>query len=288
VGFAPVAMAGRRCVVTGATDGIGLITAERLAEWGAEVHLVGRNAGKVAATVTRIATAAPTATVRGYVADLSLQADTRRVVAEIAAAAPAIDVLVNNAGAIYTSRALSGDGIELTLALNHLGYFLFTALALPLLRRGTAPRIVNVASEAHRHASLHFDDLQFAHRYTGWGAYGQSKLANIMFTYELARRLAGTGITANTLHPGVVSTRFATNNGFWGQAQRKAMDLFSMTPEQGARTQLHLASSPEVAAVTGQYFDDCAPRRSNDASYRVDDQQRLWSISESLVGETLR
>lgn len=280
-------MVGRTVVVTGATDGIGRVTAERLAQRGARVAIVGRNPAKVSATVADIARAVPDApAVTAVTADLSVQAEVRRAAAELDAALPAVDVLVNNAGAIYAEQQQSADGLERTMALNHVGYFLFTKHLLPALRRGTAPRIVVVASEAHRGTALHLDDLMFRHRrWTGWGAYCESKLANIMFTYALARRLRGTGITANCLHPGFVRSQFGSGTGFAGVMLRMAMRVAAISVERGAATSVFLAADRSVAARSGEYFDNCAARRSSDASYDAEAQEALWAITERLAGE---
>lgn len=280
-------MVGRTVVITGATDGIGRITAERLAQRGARVAIVGRNPAKVSATVSEIARAAPDAPeITAVIADLSVQAEVRRAAAELDAALPAVDVLVNNAGAIYAEHEQSADGVERTMALNHIGYFLFTKHMLPALRRGAAARIVVVASEAHRGAALHLDDLLFRHRrWTSWGAYCESKLANIMFTYALARRLRGTGITANCLHPGFVQSQFGSGGGFASVMLRLAMRVAAISVERGAETSVFLAADRSVAARSGEYFDKCAVRRSSDASYDAEAQEALWTATERLAGE---
>jgi retinol dehydrogenase 12 len=287
VSHVPQDMTGRTVVVTGATDGIGRVTAERLAQRGARVAIVGRNAAKVRATVDAIAGAAPGAPPpTGIVADLSVQAEVRRAAAELDASLPAVDVLVNNAGAIFSAHQSSADGIERTFALNHLGYFLFTKHLLPALRRGTAPRIVVVASEAHRGASLVLDDLTFRHRrWTSWGAYSESKLANIMFTYALARRLRGTGISANCLHPGFVRTQFGSTGGMFGMLLRMVMQVSAISVERGAATSVFLAADRTVSARSGEYYDASKARRSTDGSYDAEAQEALWVASERLVGE---
>jgi NAD(P)-dependent dehydrogenase (short-subunit alcohol dehydrogenase family) len=196
-----------------------------------------------------------------------------------------LDVLLNNAGAIYTTRQNSVDGIELTWALNHLSYFLLTHLLLDALKAAPAARVVNVSSGAHLAATrgINFDDVQFARRYSGFGAYAQSKLANIMFTYALARRLAGTHVTANALHPGAVATNFGQNNaGFMGKLW-KLFARFTLSAEQGAQTSIYLVSSPKVDGVSGKYFDKCKPVRSSGPSNDEVAQERLWAMSEEMV-----
>ncbi|MDQ3829839.1 MAG: SDR family NAD(P)-dependent oxidoreductase, partial [Candidatus Tectomicrobia bacterium] len=205
-------MHGKVCVVTGATSGIGLVTAEALARQGATLIVVGRNSARGAATVSRIQQETGNSAVELMVADLSAQAQVRQLASAIQQRFARLDVLVNNAGALFSQRQLSQDGIEMTFALNHLAYFLLTNLLLDSLKASTSARIVNVSSEAHRRARLDFADLQGQQRYSGWRAYARSKLANILFTYELARRLEGTGIVANALHPGFVATNFGRNN----------------------------------------------------------------------------
>lgn len=281
-------LAGRTIVVTGATDGIGRVTAERLAQRGAQMVLVGRNPARLDATRQAIAAAASSAPAPiTFCADLSAQAEIRRVTAEIRAAVPAVDVLVNNAGALFAERSETVDGIERTFALNHLGYFLFTAELLPALKAGRAPRIVNVASEAHRSASLVLDDLQHSRRsWSGWRAYCESKLANIAFTYALARRLEGSGVAVNCLHPGFVASSFGSSNGWISVALRFFMTFAAINVEQGAATSIFLAGDPSVDGASGGYYDKRRLKTSNAASRVVADQEALWAQSEALVGRS--
>jgi NAD(P)-dependent dehydrogenase (short-subunit alcohol dehydrogenase family) len=239
---------------------------------------------RVQATIKEIQTQTGNHNVTGLIGDLSVQAEVRRVAAEFLAQHDRLHVLVNNAGSLFLKREVTPDGVEKTFALNHMAYFLLTQLLLPTLKASAPARIINVASEAHRGAHLDFVDLQGEHTYGAMRAYGQSKLANIMFTYELARRLAGTGVTVNTLHPGFVASGFARNNG---AVVRIIMDTLlrpmQISTTRGAQTSIYLATSPDVEGVTGKYFDRSRPVTSNDASYNQADQQRLWEISESLV-----
>ena len=285
-------MTGKVCLVTGATSGIGKETARGLVALGATVIVVGRNRRRCEQVTAAFRRENPAAQVSFLVADLSSQAEIRRLADEFTRQYDRLDVLVNNAGAKFRARHESIDGIELTFALNHLGYFLLTLRLLDVLKASAPARIVNVASHAHHGVTLDFDDLQMRQRYDGSLAYRRSKLANIMFTYELARQLDGTGITANALHPGVVATNFgAKDEGLQSllrRAARPAVRLLlgrqAITPPEGAQTSLYLATSPEVAGVSGQYFDNKAPVRSSDASYDVAAQQRLWEISAALTG----
>ncbi|HJZ48859.1 MAG TPA: SDR family oxidoreductase [Roseiflexaceae bacterium] len=279
-------LSGKICLVTGATAGIGEVTARRLAGMGAAVTIVGRNVERAAASAARIK-AATGATVEFLLADLSSQADIRRLANEFLARHSRLDVLVNNAGAIFKRRLESVDGIEMTWALNHMSYFLLTNLLLGALQAAAPSCIVNVASDAHNGAQINFDDPQLKRGYSAWRAYGQSKLANILFTVELARRLDGTAVSANALHPGFVASNFGKNNGglfaiLIGLAQRVA----AISPESGADTSIYLASSPEVAGVSGQYFETCrAVMPSAEAQDRTA-AARLWQLSEALVGAT--
>lgn len=280
-------MEGKVCLVTGATSGIGAVTAEALAGRGGVVAVVGRSAERAAATVERIRRRTGTTTVEHLLADLSSQQEVRRLAEAFAARHDRLDVLVNNAGAVFTRRRQSPDGLELTFALNHLAYFLLTGLLLDTLRSSAPSRVVNVSSDAHQGARIDFDDLQAERGYRGFTVYGRSKLANLLFTYELARRLEGTGVTVNALHPGVVATRFATNNGRVVRLLQPLFRPFMVSPEQGARTVVHLATSPEVEGVTGGYFVKERPSPSSGVSYDTAAAERLWQVSEELTGLTV-
>ena len=278
-------MAGKVCLVTGGTAGIGLVTAEGLARRGATVVLVGRNRPKAEAVADRIRRESGNPAVEALVADLSAQAEVRRLAAEFLAKYGRLDVLVNNAGAMFAERKESVDGIEMTFALNHLAYFLLTDLLLDRLKASAPARVVNVSSMAHQGTKLD-PDAVLARRGLagGFGAYGQSKLANLLFTYELARRLAGTGVTVNALHPGFVATDFTAGNGWLGWIFRRMATLFAIAPEAGARTTLYLATAPEVAGVTGRYFIKEKEATSSPASRDEATARRLWEISEALTG----
>jgi NAD(P)-dependent dehydrogenase (short-subunit alcohol dehydrogenase family) len=281
-------MAGRVCLVTGATQGIGKVTARELARMGAEVILVARSRERGEAAVAEIAEATGR-TPELRLADLGLLSEVRRLAAEVRAAHARLHVLINNAGAMHTARKLTAEGLETTVAVNHLAYFLLARELLPLLEASGTPerkaRIVNVASRAHFRARLDLDDLQLARR--GYGhplfQYSNSKLMNVLHTYELARRLAGSNVTANCLHPGVIASGFGRNDrGPFAWAIRLAAP-FMLSPERGAETTIHLATSPEVEGVSGKYFDAKKPRRSSRASYDEVTQRRLWELSEELV-----
>jgi NAD(P)-dependent dehydrogenase (short-subunit alcohol dehydrogenase family) len=277
-------MHGKICVVTGATSGIGLVTAQALARQDATLIIIARNAERGAATVSRIQQETGNSAVELMVADLSAQEQVRQLAKEFQHRFARLDVLVNNAGAFFARRQLSQDGLEMTFALNHLAYFLLTNLLLDPLRAADSARIVNVSSEAHRRARLDFADLQGQHRYTGWRAYARSKLANILFTYELARRLAGTGIVANALHPGFVATNFGRNNRSVTAAFFRILQLAAISPEEGAQTIIYLASSPVVDGVTGEYFVKQKAIRSSQVSYDRAAAERLWQVSAELTG----
>ena len=276
-------LTGKLILVTGATDGIGLVTAEVLAGMGANVTILGRNLQKTADSAAAIQQKTGK-NVETIVADLSVQAQVRRAAAEYLARHDQLHVLVNNAGAVFTQRKVSADGLEMTFALNHLGYFLLTDLLLGALKVSAPARIVSVSSGAHVGAQLDFSDLQNERGFSSFKAYGQSKLANIYFTYELARRLEGTGVTANCLHPGFVATNFgASNGGIFGPIFRLAQ-LIALKPNQGAETSVYLASSPEVEGVSGKYFDKKKAVRSSEVSYDRATAERLWQVSEELTG----
>lgn len=277
---------GKTVLITGATSGIGEVSARELARMGARIVIVGRSAEKCEATVQAIRRETGNPDVEALVADLSSMSEVRRLAGQFLSKYDRLDVLVNNAGAMFANRIETEDGFERTFALNHLAYFLLTDLLLDRLKASAPSRIVNVASEAHRVApkGLDFDDLQARNRYRGFRVYGASKLANILFTRELARRLEGTGVTANCLHPGFVATGFTSGNGLLGWAFRRMAALFAIPPDQGARTTVYLASSPEVAEVSGGYFDKCKPRQPQPAARDDKAARKLWDVSEQLTG----
>lgn len=281
-------MHGRICIVTGATGGIGYETALGLARLGARVGLVGRDADRLARAADRIRAAVPGAQLATHRADLSSQEDIRRLAGELRAAYPALHVLVNNAGAIFDRRETTVDGIERTWALDHLGYVLLTLELLDPLTAtaasGGRPRIVNVASAAHTRGHIDFADLGGVKSYGAMRAYSQAKLGNVLFTFALARRLAGRGITVNCLHPGVVDTGFAKNTGgLFGMAWN-LIRPFLITPEKGARTSLHVATAPELDGVSGRYFSRCKVTTSSSESRNEEIQERLWRVSLDQVG----
>ncbi len=277
-------MEGKVCVVTGATGGIGRATALGLARRGARIGIVARDPGRAEATLAELRAAAPGSDPALFLADLASLAQVRRVAGEIAAKLPRLDVLVNNAGAIHRERRRTIDGLELTFAVNHLAPFLLTALLREKLGASAPARVVVVASDAHRPARLDLDDLMSERDYSAFRAYGRSKLANVMFTYALARRLEGTRVTANALHPGVVATGFGRNDPGWLRWGVRIAAPFMLSAEKGARTSLHVAASPELEGVSGRYFANERPVRSSEASYDVAAQERLWEASERLVG----
>ncbi|MDF2630050.1 MAG: rhlG [Symbiobacteriaceae bacterium] len=278
-----MSMQGKTCLVTGATAGIGKETALALARDGARVIIVGRNPAKTAAAADEIRAATGNQQVEHLLADLSVQAEVRRLADEVKARCDRLDVLVNNAGGVFPRRELTRDGLEMTFAVNHLGYFLLTNLLLDLLLRSAPARIVSVSSAAHQTARINFADLMSERKYSPMGAYGQSKLANILFTYELARRLEGTGVTATCLHPGVVATNFGATSPLIGWFYRIGA-RFMLTAAEGADTVIYLASAPQAEGVTGQYFVKRKPVRSNAASHDRETARRLWQMSEQLTG----
>jgi NAD(P)-dependent dehydrogenase (short-subunit alcohol dehydrogenase family) len=280
-------MTGKTCLVTGANQGIGKETALGLAELGATVVITARDRAKGEAALADIKQRSNNGSVELMVVDFSSFDSIRQFASDFQSAHPQLHVLVNNAGAYNASRSVTKDGFETTFGVNHLGYFLTTKLLLDRIKATAPAHIVSVSSAAHDRASINFDDLQSENSYGGFRAYGQSKLCNVLFTYELARRLEGTGVTANCLHPGVVMTGFGHNNpgivgGFFDIFHGLAKP-FLLTAEKGARTSIYLATSPEVEGVTGKYFADSREKRSNAASYDLDSAQRLWDISEEMI-----
>jgi retinol dehydrogenase 14 len=278
-------MAGTTGLVTGGTGGIGRAAAIGLARLGARVAITGRDATRAAAAAADITAATGNLDVDPYAADLSSQAEVRRLVVEVLDAYPRLDVLVNNVGGFWYSRHVTADGLEHTFALNHLAPFLLTNLLLDRLIASAPARIVTISSGAQAMGRIDFDDLQGEHGYSGQRAYNQSKLANVLFTYELARRLEGAGVTATVLHPGVVRTAFgAEDPAPWHRLFLPLVRPLLKTPERGADTVVYLASSPDVAGVTGRYFANRKLRNSNKISYDTAVQARLWQVSERLVG----
>jgi NAD(P)-dependent dehydrogenase (short-subunit alcohol dehydrogenase family) len=271
------------CMVTGATSGIGAATALGLARLGATVVIVSRNANKCSREVGKIQKKTGNQSVAFLVADLSVQGDIRRLAQEFKQRYERLDVLVNNAGGYFHARELSEDDLDMTFALNHLAYFLLTHLLMPSLLAGVSARLINVASQDHRSGRIDFDDLMAEKHYDRRKAYEQSKLANILFTYELARRRGGAGPTVNTLCPGLVRTNLGANNGW---LRKKVLNLFGrgrISSAEGADTPIYLASSPEVQGITGRYFIRRKETPSSDASYDRQVAERLWSVSEALT-----
>ena len=276
-------MTGKVCLVTGGTSGIGKATALELAKLKASVIIVGRNRKRGESALEEIRSKSGNQNVELMLADLSSQQSIRQMAQEFKSKRERLDVLINNAGVFMLRRSLTVDGIEKTFAVNHLAPFLLTNLLLDLLKKSAPSRIVNVASATHYGKRVRFDDLQGKRHYSGFWAYGQSKLANILFTYSLARKLEGTGVTVNCLHPGFVRTNLGRDNGILFFFFKLAT-IFAVSPEKGAETVIHLASSPEVSGVTGKYFEDKKEVRSSDESYDVETARRLWQVSEELTG----
>jgi retinol dehydrogenase 12 len=279
----PPDMTGRVCVVTGANRGIGRATAEGLVRMGARVVMVCRRKDDCEAVAGEIAGQAHVAP-DVVAADLSSQVSIRQAAGYIRGRYPSLHVLINNAGVIPPQREVTADGLELQFAVNHLAYFLLTNLLLPQLKAGSPSRIINVSSGAHARATIDFDDLQAQRGYSPKSVYGRSKLANILFTYELSRRLAGTGVTANCLNPGVVATKMLADYMGVPLAGPALARTFGATPEEGAETSIYLASSPEVESVTGKYFELRQPVASSRESHDEAVARRLWDVSGRLTG----
>ena len=278
-------MTGKTVLITGGTGGIGRATAVRLASMGARVGITGRDAGRTQRAAAEIAGESASGPVDAFAADMSSQAEVRRLAAEVLAAYPRLDVLVNNVGGFWSHRHVTADGLEHTFALNHLAPFLLTSLLLERLSASAPARIVTVSSGAQSMGKIDFDDLMGERKYSGQTAYNQSKLANVMFTYELARRLAGTGVTATALHPGMTNTSFSTEDPSRAFAPLvMVMRPFMKKPERGADTPVYLASSAAAEGLTGQYFANRAPKKSNELSYDTVAAARLWRVSADLVG----
>jgi NAD(P)-dependent dehydrogenase (short-subunit alcohol dehydrogenase family) len=288
VGETP-SMAGKTVLITGATGGIGRATAIGLAALGARVAITGRGLMRAEAAAVDIRDATGNPDVNAFGADLSSQAEVRRLATEVLDAYPRLDVLVNNVGGFSATRHVTADGLEHTFALNHLAPFLVTNLLLERLKASAPARVVTVSSGAQSMGTIDFEDLQGERRYDGQKAYNQSKLASVMFTYELARHLEGSGVTATVLHPGVVSTAFGAEDPSW--VYKVIVPLvrpFMKSPQQGAATSIYLASSPKLEGVTGVYFAKGRPQTSNKASYDEAAAAHLWQVSAGLVGLAVR
>jgi NAD(P)-dependent dehydrogenase (short-subunit alcohol dehydrogenase family) len=276
-------MAGKICLITGGTNGIGKSTAQALAKMGATVVIVGRNAPKTAQVVAEIRAASGNNNVHALLADLSAQQEVRRLADAFTSQYPHLHVLINNAGAAFMHRQLSVDGIEMTFALNHLATFLLTNLLLDTLKASAPARIINVSSGAHTSGKIEFDNLQGERTY-GFGAYPNAKLATILSTVELARRLEGTGVTVNALHPGFTSTGFGKNNGkVMAALVGLVAPLVGRSPAKGAETSIYLAASPRVAGITGQYFYDSQVQSAAPQATDMAVARKLWAVSAELV-----
>ena len=278
-------MNGRTCLITGATDGIGKEAAIELAKKGCNLILIGRNKEKGEKVVEQIRKVADSyVDIDYFTADLMLMKEVSRVADEVSRKYPKIDVLLNNVGAYFAFRGLTEEGFERTFALNHLGYFLMTKKLLPLVEKSNYKRIVNVSSSAHYGIDFEFDNLNGEKKYSGFDIYKKSKLANVMFTYELAKRVKDKGITANCLHPGFVSTNFGKNNNFlWRNVIRVAMWLTAINVKDGAKTSIHLACSDEVKDITGRFFANCEVKKGSSKAKNEEHNRKLWDISEDYV-----
>lgn len=271
-------------LLTGATNGIGEAAAHALAHTGGRLVLVGRDAAKAERVRAAISSESGNPNIDVLIADLSSQKSIRELAATFRQRYDRLDVLINNAGGVFDTRRETVDGIEYTFALNHLGYFLLTNLLLDMLKASAPARIVNVSSEAQGLGKINFDDIQAKRSYSGFGIYSQSKLANVMFTYALDRRLAGSNVTVNALHPGFVNSGFGSNSS--NAVMRgvfSVIKLAAITPERGADTVIYLASDPAVAKVSGKYFAKRKEQRTSAASYDQAAQERLWQVSEQMT-----
>jgi len=283
-----LALRGRQVLITGATNGIGLAAAEGLAAQGANVAIVGRSASRTKAAEALIrASAASGVEVSTHLADLASQAAVRKLAADIVARYGKLDVLVNNAGAMHTTRQVSADGIELTWAVNHLAPFLLTKLLLDRLKASAPSRVITTASDAHLGATIPFDDLNAERSYRGFGRYKETKLANILFTSELARRLEGSNVTAHSFHPGLVASGFNRNNGLLMDMAMLLLRPISRNVQKGAETLVWLATSSEVVGTTGRYHVDMHSRLPSPQAQDIAAARRLWEISEAQCASVL-
>ncbi len=279
-------MSGRVCLVTGATNGIGCETARGLAQLGATTILVGRDPARTHAVAAQITADTGNPNVEHLIADLSSQRDVKALVEQVRTRYPTLHVLINNAGVITSERLLTVDGIETQWAVNHLAYYIIAESLADVLIANAPARVIDVASDAHYDGRIDFDDISGARRYWAPRAYNQSKLANVLHTYDLSRRLAGTGVTANCLHPGVIASNFGLNNHDWLGFFIKIRNRFIRGSREGARTPIYLASSPDVASVSGTYFAECAPKKSSPRSHDLELQLRLREVSAQMTGVT--
>ncbi|MCY3574646.1 MAG: SDR family oxidoreductase [Chloroflexi bacterium] len=281
-------MNGKRVLITGATDGIGKQAALAIAGMGAAVTLVGRNQTKTRAVCEELQKQTGSEAIDWLLGDLSSMVEIRRVADEFRHRHNNLDVLLNNAGAIFSEYQQSADGFEMTFALNHLSYYLLTNLLLDMLRETAAAkgeaRIINVSSSAHRNGTMRLDNLREASSFSMMNSYGASKLMNVLFTYEMARRLEDTDITVNAVHPGVVRTRFGHDTSRIWSALVKLFQTFALSPEKGAQTLIYLATSPDAGGISGKYWNQKQQKRSSQSSYDREQQRALWQYSAEVTG----
>ncbi len=276
-------MNGKVCLVTGATDGIGKVSARVLAELGAKVIIVGRNPEKSAIVLAELRSISGNENIDLLMADLAVMQEVRDLAEQVISRYDRIDVLLNNAGGYFTKHEITSDGLEMTFALNHMSYFLLTNKLMELLKYSAPARIVNVSSNAHYGVDMEFENLNGEQEYKAWKAYQKSKLANVLFTYELLKKVPA-NITVNCLHPGFVATNFGHNNGgFFGPVLKIAQRISAIDPEEGAKTSIFLCSAPEVKGVSGKYFYKCQPKTSSRESRNMDTGKRLWQISSDIA-----
>jgi NAD(P)-dependent dehydrogenase (short-subunit alcohol dehydrogenase family) len=276
-------MNGKVCLVTGATDGIGKVSARVLAEKGAKVIIVGRNPEKSATVLAELKSSSGNENIDLLMADLAVMQEVRDLAEQVISHYDRLDVLLNNAGGYFAKHELTSDGLERTFALNHMSYFLLTNKLMELLKSSAPARIVNVSSDAHYGVDMDFENLNGEQEYKAWKAYQKSKLANVLFTYELLKKVPA-DITVNCLHPGFVATNFGHNiGGFFGPVLKIAQRISAIDPEEGAKTSIFLCSAPEVKGVSGKYFYKCQPNTSSRESRNMDTGKRLWQISSDIA-----
>lgn len=276
-------MNGKVCLVTGATDGIGKVSARVLAEKGAKVIIVGRNPEKSATVLAELKSSSGNENIDLLMADLAVMQEVRDLAEQVISHYDRLDILLNNAGGYFAKHELTSDGLERTFALNHMSYFLLTNKLMELLKSSAPARIVNVSSDAHYGVDMDFENLNGEQEYKAWKAYQKSKLANVLFTYELLKKVPA-DITVNCLHPGFVATNFGHNiGGFFGPVLKIAQRISAIDPEEGAKTSIFLCSAPEVKGVSGKYFYKCQPNTSSRESRNMDTGKRLWQISSDIA-----